>query len=94
MLEPKNAPEKLQELPEATRKFLAGLRPDEVEALKVVVAQPADDIKVWFKMVRDIRTVGRFGYWLVVTVVSIFIGTVVLYKYILKAWGFLKGGPQ
>lgn len=82
----------MTELPANTREFLARLRPDELETLQAIVDLPAADVREGFKMVRDIRTVGRFGRWLIVTVVSVFIATVVLYEYILKTIGYLKGG--
>lgn len=85
-------PDSMLELPENTRRWLASLRPDELKTLEAVLELPAEDVRDGFKMVRDIRTVGRFGRWLIVTVVSVFIATVVLYEYILKAIAYLKGG--
>lgn len=88
---PEHAPKRMLELSEQTRKFLSGLRDDELKTLEAIVALPADDVREGFKLVRDMRTVGRFGRWLTLTVVSVFIGTVVLYEYVLKALGYFKG---
>lgn len=86
-------PDRLLELPPEVRKFLAGLRDEELKTFREIVKLPADDIKDGFKFVRELRTVGRFTRWLIVTIVGIFIGTVVLYEYVLKAIGFFRGGP-
>lgn len=89
-----NAPTKLMELSENAREFLATLREDELETLKAIVELPADDVREGFKLVRDLRAVGRFMRWLILTVVAIFVGTMTLYENILKAIGWLKGGSH
>ena len=86
-------PERLIELPEGTRAWLAGLRPSELETLQEVVTMPAEDVKDGFKMVRDLRTVGRFLRWVVIGAAAIFIATVALYENVLKVFGWIKGGP-
>jgi len=93
MIDQVAAPKRLVELPEETREFLAGLRPDELETLQAIVELPAEDVRDGFKLVRDMRTVGRFGRWLILTVVAIFIGTVTLWENGLKVIGWMKGGP-
>jgi len=52
-----------------------------------VVELPADDVRQAFKMVHDIRTVGRFTKWLGITFIGIFLGAVVLYENIIKVIG-------
>jgi hypothetical protein len=94
MMEPKHPPDQLRELPPETRKFLAGLRPHELENLREVVTLPIDELRAGLKLAHDVKTVGKFGYWLIVTAVSVFVGTVVFYEYVLKAIGHLKGGGQ
>ncbi|MBN9155816.1 hypothetical protein [Microbacterium sp.] len=91
MIDQVPAPNRLAELPEGTREFLAGLRPDELATLQAIVELPAEDVRAGFKLVRDARTVGRFGRWFIVSAISFFIGAVVLYEYVLKALGYLKG---
>ncbi|MCO6391105.1 hypothetical protein GTW25_08695 [Aliihoeflea aestuarii] len=94
MLEPERAPARLTELPEETRKFLAGLRPEELDTFREVVKMPAADIREGFKLVKELRAFGKFTRWLILTFISIFIGTVVLYEYVLKAIGFFSRGPS
>jgi len=54
-----HTPQRPEELPPGTRDWLADLRPDELKTLQAVVELPADDVRQAFKMVHDIRTVGR-----------------------------------
>jgi len=86
-------PEKLKDLPPETRDWLANLRPDEMKTLQAVVEMPADDVREAFRLVRDLRTVGRFTRVVVITSVSIFVGTIMLYEQIVKVIGYFKGGP-
>ncbi len=44
-------------------------------------------------MVHDLQTVGRFTKWLMITLIGIFLGTVVLGEYIPKVIGYIRGGP-
>lgn len=81
----------MTDLPEKTREALASLRPEELETLLVIVELDAEDVKDGVKLVRDLRAVGRFGRWLIITAVSIFIASVVLYENILKAISYAKG---
>jgi hypothetical protein len=85
-------PQRLEELPQSTRDWLADLRPDELKTLQAVVELPADDVRQAFKMVHDLQTVGRFTKWLVITFIGIFLGTVVLYENIIKVIGYIRGG--
>lgn len=93
MQEPERAPVKMQELDPEVRKFLAGLRPEELDTLRELVKVPGSDVREGFKLSREARAVGRFSRWLLLTVISIFIGTILLYENILKAIRFIKGGP-
>lgn len=90
---PDSIPERLVELPEPIRNWLADLRDDELKTLQEVVKMPADDVRDGFKMVRDLRTVGRFVRWLIISAVAVFIATVALYENVLKVFAWFKGGP-
>ena len=87
-------PQKLVELPEETREFLAGLRPGELETLQALVEMPSDDVRTGFKLVRDMRTVGKFGRWLIITIAAVFISTVALWGNGLKVIAWIKGTAQ
>ncbi|MBD0416490.1 hypothetical protein [Oryzicola mucosus] len=82
---------RLAELPEATRKFLAGLRDDELETLKVVVELPADDVRKGFEMVKAAQTVGKFTKWLIVGCIALFLGTVALWEGVIRFIVLFKG---
>ncbi|WP_091520345.1 hypothetical protein [Aerobium aerolatum] len=56
---------RFDDLPEKTQKFLAGLRPDEVDTLN-------DGIR----LVRSIATVGNFIKWLIVGILGLAVGVV------------------
>jgi len=86
-------PVRLIELPEPTRIWLASIRPDELKTLQAIVELPAEDVRDGFRLVRDMRTVGRFTRWLVITIAAAFLGTIVLYENVLKFIGYLKGTP-
>lgn len=87
-----DAVQRLIELPEETRNWLADLREDELKTLQEVVKMPADDVRDGFKMVRDLRTVTRFFRWLVVGALALFLGTVAFYEAILKVLTWVKTG--
>ena len=87
------SPERLIELSEGTRVWLADLREDELKTLQEVVKMPAEDVREGFKMVRDLRTVTRFFKYLIIGAAAIFIATVGLYENTLKVIGWIKGGP-
>jgi len=71
-------PDRLMELPEETRKFLAQLRDDDIDTLK-------DGLN----LVNSIRTVGTFMKWLIIGVIGIFIGSVMIWENVLKVIRFL-----
>ena len=56
---------RFDDLPEKTKQFLAGLRPDEVDTLN-------DGIR----LVRSIATVGAFMKWVIVGILGLFVGIV------------------
>lgn len=87
-------PEKMVELSENTRAFLAGLRPDEVKTLEAITKQPAEEVGEVFRLVRDLRTVGKYMRWLIIMAVGLFIGSVALYENVLKFLGYLQGGVK
>lgn len=87
-------PEKMVELPEKTREFLAGLRPDEVETLEAITKEPADEVAEVFRIVRDLRTVLKYMRWLIYFVIALFLGSMALYENFLKLLGYLQGGPK
>lgn len=88
-----SAPTKLIELPHDAREWLATLREDELETLKAVVELPAEDVRDGFKLVRDLRAVGRFMRLLILSVLAVFVAAVSLYENLLKVLGWFKGGP-
>lgn len=94
MEEPDRAPERLQELPPDVRRFLAGLRDEELETFREVVKMPAADVREGFRFIKELRAFGKFGRWLILTILSIFFGTVFLYEQVLKVIGFFRGGPS
>lgn len=87
-------PSRLEELSPGTRDWLADLRPDELKTLQAVVEMPEDEVREAFKMVRDLRTVGRFTKWLVLTVLALFFGTIAFYENIVKAMAYFHWGPK
>jgi hypothetical protein len=60
-------PERLVELPEPTREFLAAMRPEELERLKFLVEEFTKDdlttISESLENLRSIKRFGRFSYW-------------------------------
>ncbi|WP_318411914.1 hypothetical protein [Rhizobium sp. PL01] len=89
---PVNAPAKLIELPHDTREWLATLREDELETLKALVDLPANDVRDGFKLVRDLRTVGRFIRFSVVLILAMLVATVTLYENMIKVFSWFKAG--
>ncbi len=72
-------PTKMIELPEHTQDFLIALREEEIDELQEAI-----------KFMRSVKTVGRFGKWLIITAVGAFIGAVSLGESILKLKGWFK----
>lgn len=76
-----NSPERLAELPEETRQFLAEMRGEDLQTLK-------DGLR----LVIAIRTVGVFMKWVIISVVGFFVGLVLVWENILKFLSFF--GPH
>ncbi len=68
---------RFDDLPEKTKEFLSGLRPDEVDTLN-------DGIR----LVRSIATVGNFMKWCIVGILGIAVGIVMFGESVAKivAW--------
>lgn len=79
--------------PHDTREWLATLREGKLETLKALVYLPEDDVRDGSKLVRELGTVGRWMRLLILTVVTIFVATVMLYQNTHKVLGCFKGGP-
>lgn len=71
---------RFDDLPEKTKQFLAGLRPDEVDTLN-------DGIR----LVRSIATVGAFMKWLIVGTLGMAMGVVMFGESVGKILNWLKG---
>lgn len=78
MLEMSDA-KRFDDLPDKTKRFLAGLRPDEVDTLN-------DGIR----LVRSIATVGAFMKWVIVGVLGLFVGVVMLGESVGKILSWLR----
>lgn len=84
-------PDRLQELSPKVRKFLAGMRDEEVATLEVVVKQQPARLEALLDFVDSLQKFGKFGKWVLVTIVGTFIGTMVFIEYVMKAWHLLRG---
>jgi hypothetical protein len=78
-----NPVDRFGHLPEGTRKWLEGLRDEDIQELKEAI-----------KFQRSAKTVGTFGKWLVITIVSTFIGAVAFGEKVAVAWRWISGGPK
>lgn len=57
-------PQRLTELPEATRKFLAGMRPEELARLRYLVEEfDTEDLQVINENLENMRVMKRIGRW-------------------------------
>lgn len=84
MDETQSTPDRLMELPEETRRFLAQLDDEDLVTLK-------DGIR----LVVAIRTVGGFVKWVVVAVVGVIVGFVMVWENLLKLGKLLwPEGPK
>lgn len=72
-------PTKMIELPDHTQEFLIGLREEEVEELQEAI-----------QFMRSVKTVGKFGKWMIITGVGAFIGAISLGESILKLKGWFR----
>jgi hypothetical protein len=73
---------RFNELDPAVQKMLADMRGDDVETLKDCM-----------ELAKATRTVSRFVKWLIITIVGVFMGTVMFYESLLKVIGWIKGVP-
>jgi len=71
---------RFDDLPDKTKQFLAGLRPDEMDTLN-------DGIR----LVRSIATVGGFVKWLLVGVLGIAVGIAMFYDAISRIISWFRG---
>lgn len=91
MLEPHRAPERLAELPEEIRRILAGLRPEELKTLRYLVTLPESEVEDTVRFVREIRTVSRWGRWIIIGALAIFLGTLSFFDGLQKVANWWKG---
>jgi hypothetical protein len=71
--------ERFGQLPEKTRHWLENLREDDIKELKDAVS-----------FYRTARAVGRFNKWLIITIVTIFIGAAAFGDALLKFWAWIS----
>lgn len=84
-------------LPEPTRRWFESLREEDIAKLKKLgrlSEEDLDDLVEAIRFQRSARTIGRFGKWVIITVVSTFIGAVALGEKIGVAWKWVIGGPR
>lgn len=78
-----NPVDRFGHLPESTRKWLESLREEDIAI-----------IKAGMDFHRSAKTVGTFSKWVLITVVSTFIGAVAFGEKVAVAWKWLSGGPK
>jgi len=78
-----NPVDRFAHLPEETRKWLEQLREDDITEIHEVI-----------KFMREVKTVGKFGKWALITIVSTFTGAVLLGEKIGIALKFFTGGAK
>ena len=72
---------RFDDLPDKTKRFLAGLRPDEVDTLN-------DGIR----LVRSIATVGSFIKWMIVGILGLAVGLVMFGESVAKIMAWMARG--
>jgi hypothetical protein len=72
-------PERLTELPEDTRKFLAGLSKEDTATLETLLP-----------LARSMMTWGRVSKWLIVTLLGLYFGVVMLGESVVKVLSWFK----
>lgn len=92
-------------LPRSTRRWLESLREQDIEAIERFTHLPESSQK-WLGQLREediadieeaaeflhkTKTVGKFGKWLVITFVAIFVGMVQFGEALMKAFAWLLG---
>jgi hypothetical protein len=78
-----NPVDRFAHLPEETREWLEQLRQDDIEEIRSAI-----------RFMREVKTVGKFGKWALITVVSTFTGAVLLGEKIAIFWKFVTGAPK
>ena len=78
-----NPVDRFGHLPESTRKWLESLREEDILELKEAI-----------HFHRSAKTIGRFGRWLIITIVGTFIGAVAFGQNIAVVWKWLIGAPK
>lgn len=86
--------QRLVELDPTVQELLNRLDPENVDTLKYISSIPRDELKGMMKMYRDMKAVGWFMRWVILTLVAIFIGAVTIGENIVKVIGWIKGAPQ
>ena len=76
----KTPADKYIHVPETTREWIEGLRPDDTKEI--------DDVRRWFRNTRIITT---FGKWVVVALVATLVATGQVGKVIFEALSYFKG---
>ena len=74
-----NPVERFGHLPEPTRQWLENLREDDIKELNDAV-----------RFYRTAKAVGRFNKWLIITVVTLFIGAAAFGEALLKFWVWIS----
>lgn len=72
-------PERFEELPDHTKRFLKELREDEVKELSEVI-----------DALRTIRRLGRWGKWIAGSIIVGFVSVVLLGESIEKIWNWIR----
>lgn len=83
---------RFDELDEEVKDLWRRMHPDQVASIAYLSTIPRDELRSIMKMYRDIKAVGWFLRWAVITIVAIFIGAVALGENIMKVIGWFRGG--
>jgi hypothetical protein len=79
-----NPVDRFAHLPEPTRRWLELMREEDTKDIAEVV-----------RMMHAARTVGRFGKWMIITIVGMIIAGASLGEAVAKYWGWIfRGGSQ
>ncbi|MFC3074725.1 hypothetical protein [Shinella pollutisoli] len=70
----------MAELPEATREFLARLRPEDLQTLENGL-----------RLINSVLTVGKFVKWLVVGILGLVVGVQMFWDSVVKLYGWVRG---
>ena len=84
----------LADLPEPTRKMLAGIRPDELETFQTLIEIPPEDALGIIRLYQTTKTVSKFVRWLIVGCVGLFLGVVGLWEGINRFIELIRGAKS